>query len=179
MIANWMKKVALLLVVLTVAFGCKDRDAEKRIAYLENKLAEMEGKKKEVSPIQPVSETTAEAKPEGPLPVVQFTKTEHDFGTVKEGDEVTYRYTLKNTGEAPLIIQSAQPSCGCTVPDYTKSPIAPGETGFVSAKFDTKGKPGLQNKTITVTANTWPKQTVLRFKANVTPKPSGEDGPVR
>ncbi|HEX6890369.1 MAG TPA: DUF1573 domain-containing protein, partial [Chryseolinea sp.] len=76
------------------------------------------------------------------------------------------------------IIQSAQGSCGCTVPDWTKEPIPVGGTGFVKAKFDSNGKPNIQNKTVTVTANTWPKQTVLRFKAMVTPK-SAVDGPVK
>jgi hypothetical protein len=82
---------------------------------------------------------------------------------------VEYTYKFTNTGEAPLIIQNAQGSCGCTVPDWTKKPIAVGEEGYVTAKFDSKGKPNIQNKTVTVTANTWPKQTVLRFKAMVTP----------
>jgi hypothetical protein len=91
---------------------------------------------------------------------------------------VEYTYSFKNTGAAPLIIQSAQGSCGCTVPDWTKEPIAVGATGFVKAKFDSSGKPNIQNKTVTVTANTWPKQTVLRFKAMVTPK-SAADGPVK
>jgi hypothetical protein len=111
------------------------------------------------------------------LPVAQFETLEHDFGTVTEGQVVEYTYNLKNTGEAPLIIQSAQPSCGCTVPDWTKDPIPAGGTGFVKAKFDTHGKSNIQNKSITVTANTWPKQTVLRFKAMITPK--SDNGPVK
>ena len=92
---------------------------------------------------------------------------------------VEHTYSFKNTDEAPLIIQSAQPSCGCTVPDWSKDPIPVGGTGFVKAKFDTNGKPNAQNKTITVTANTWPKQTVLRFKAMVLPKANATEGPVK
>ena len=92
---------------------------------------------------------------------------DHDFGTINEGDIVEHTYSFKNTGAAPLIIQSAQGSCGCTVPDWSKEPIPVGGTGFVKAKFDTNGKTNAQNKTVTVTANTWPKQTVLRFKAMV------------
>ena len=61
--------------------------------------------------------------------------------------------------------------------DWTKTPIPVGGTGFVKAKFDSNGKPNIQNKTVTVTANTWPKQTVLRFKAMVTPKADGAGGP--
>jgi hypothetical protein len=114
------------------------------------------------------------------LPVAQFERVEHDFGTITEGKKVTYTYKLTNSGEAPLIIQSAQPSCGCTVPTYSQEPIPVGGTGFVTAEFDTSGKPGINNKTITVTANTWPKVTTLRFKAMVTPTAdAGANGPVK
>ena len=127
----------------------------------------------------PVATPAAETKPEGPLPVFEFATTDHDFGTIKEGDKVSYTYSFKNTGEAPLIIQNAQPSCGCTVPEWSKEPIPVGGTGFIKAEFDSNGKPNIQNKTITVTANTWPKVTTLRFKAMVTPKPTGANGPTR
>lgn len=177
----WIK--ILMIAGFAVVFSaCKDKDSEKRIAELESRLAELEGKKTS-SPAAttptPETDPVTEEKPTGPLPVIQFEDTEHDFGTIKEGDQVEYTFKFKNTGEAPLIIQSAQPSCGCTVPSYTKEPIKPGESGIVHAKFDSNGKPNIQNKTITVTANTWPKQSVLRFKAMVTPKPTGADGPVK
>jgi hypothetical protein len=185
------KMFRLLLFVAVVAFGaaCNDRNAEKKIAELEARLKELEGKKAagatpgvttaNPTTANPTLQPPAETKPEGPLPVAAFAKLEHDFGTVKEGQVVEYTYTVKNTGEAPLIIQNAQPSCGCTAPDWTKEPIPVGGTGFVKAKFDTNGKPNIQNKSITVTANTWPKQTVLRFKAMVTPKGDGSNGPVK
>src|SRR5690606_17283558 len=109
-------------------------------------------------------------KPEGPLPAIEFETTDHDFGTIKEGDVVKYTYKFKNTGDAPLIIQNAQGSCGCTVPVWAKDPVPVGGEGSITAEFNSSGKPNVQNKTVTVTANTWPKQTVLRFKAMVTPK---------
>lgn len=164
-------KLATLLLVIVFATACRDKDAEKRIAQLESRIAELEGKDAPVTPaVQPSSAPVAEEKPEGPLPVLSFEKMDHDFGTINEGDVVEYTYKFKNTGEAPLIIQSAQPSCGCTVPDWTKEPIPAGGEGYVKAKFDSKGKPNIQNKTITVTANTWPKQTQLKFKAMVAPQ---------
>ena len=177
-------RLLLFVGVLAVAVACNDRNAEKKIAELEARLKELEGKKSTgaatVTPTNnPVTPAPAETKPEGPLPVASFAKLEHDFGTIKEGAVVEYTYTVKNTGEAPLIIQNAQPSCGCTAPDWTKTPIPVGGTGYVKAKFDSNGKPNIQNKSITVTANTWPKQTVLRFKAMVTPKGDGANGPVR
>jgi hypothetical protein len=180
MTQNVLRSFALFCLLIIAATACKDRDAEKKIAQLESRLAELEGKKSPdatntATPAAPVAET----KPDGPLPAVEFATVEHDFGTVNEGEVVEHTYSFKNTGQAPLIIQSAQPSCGCTVPDWTKDPIPVGGTGFVKAKFDTNGKPNAQNKTITVTANTWPKQTVLRFKAMVLPKATSTDGPVK
>jgi hypothetical protein len=160
--------VALLAAIVT---ACKDKEAEKKIAALEARLSEIEGKGGAISPsVTPTQTPEPELKPEGPLPAIQFEKVEHDFGTIKEGEKVSYTYKFTNTGEAPLIIQSAQPTCGCTVSDYTKDPIPVGGTGFVTANFDSNARTGVQNKTVTVTANTWPSQTVLSFKAMVTPK---------
>lgn len=180
-----MKTAAKLIAGLmfaVVLMNCRDRAAEKKIAELESRLAQIEGNKNAATPTTttPVATATpAEEKPEGPLPVMEFDTMDHDFGTVAEGKKVSYTYKIKNTGEAPLIIQNAQPSCGCTVPDWTKTPIPVGGTGFVKAEFDTNGKSGVNNKTITVTANTWPKTTTIRFKAMVTPKADGSNGPVK
>jgi hypothetical protein len=174
----------LLAMIALASVSCRDRASEKKIAELESRLAQLEGNKTTPAQATPAANASAtpstpEEKPEGPLPVIEFNATDHDFGTVTEGQKVSFTYNVKNTGQAPLIIQNAQPSCGCTVPDWTKSPIPVGGTGFVKAEFDTHGKTGIQNKTITVTANTWPKTTVIKFKAMVTPKPDGANGPTK
>jgi hypothetical protein len=179
----WIK-VLMIFAFAAVFTSCKDRNAEKKIAELESRLAELEGKKT-VGPTSatptPATQAVTEEKPEGPLPEFEFRTVDHDFGTITEGQVVEYTYEFKNTGEAPLIIQAAQGSCGCTASDWSKAPVPVGGTGYVKAKFDSKGKPNIQNKTVTVTANTWPKQTVLRFKAMVTPKTDAvpSQGPVR
>ncbi len=171
-----MSVVALAVIVMS----CKDRAAEKRIAELESRLAQIESNKSTTASTTPapVAQAAPDQKPEGPLPVINFERTDHDFGTITEGQKVSYTYKIKNTGEAPLIIQSAQPSCGCTVPTFSKDPIPVGGSGFVTAEFDSSGKPGINNKTITITSNTWPKVTTLRFKAMVTPKAEAI-GPVK
>jgi hypothetical protein len=176
-----MTKITVALALIVLVAACKDRDAEKKIAELESRLAQMEAKNQSpATPAQtPQPAAQPDTKPEGPLPVLSFETVTHDFGTISEGQKVVHTYKFKNTGEAPLIIQSAQPSCGCTVPDWTKDPIPVGGTGFVKAEFDSNGKPGVANKTITVTANTWPKTTQLNFKAMVIGKPTGENGPVK
>jgi len=173
-----------ILGVILIAGACRDKASEKRIAELESRLAQLETNKG-TNPTTPATAAAtatpapaAEEKPEGPLPVMDFETVDHDFGTVVEGKKVSYTYKVKNTGAAPLIIQTAQPSCGCTVPDWTHEPIPVGGSGFVKAEFDTNGKQGINNKTITVTANTWPKTTTIRFKAMVTPK-SDANGPTK
>ena len=168
------------LALVAVMMSCNDRAAEKRIAELESRLAQIEGGKGPATTTPTATPAaTPDVKPEGPLPVASFETVEHDFGTIEDGKKVNYRYKLTNNGEAPLIIQSAQPSCGCTVPTFSQEPIPVGGTGFVDLEFDSSGKPGINNKTVTVTANTWPKVTTLRFKAMVTPKADGAKGPVK
>lgn len=178
-------RLILVLIVVISLTACKDRDAEKKIAALEARLNSLEGKNPaaptatEGTESTPVAKAEADVKPEGPLPVMQFSETEYDFGVIKEGDKVSHSYKVVNTGEVPLIIQDVKPTCGCTAPNWTRTPIPPGGEGFVTAEFDSQGKQNLQNKFVTVTANTWPKTTKLSFKAMVTPKPAGQQGPVR
>ncbi len=171
-----MKTIALKALVLAMLVGgitaCSDSASEKKIAALESRLAEIEAEKNATTTQSPSATPvkTPDVKPEGPIPTFEWAATEHDFGTINENDVVTHTYTFKNTGESPLIIEGVRPSCGCTAPSWTKTPIPVGAEGEIEVKFDSKGKPNAQNKTVTVTANTWPKQTVLRFKTFVTPK---------
>jgi uncharacterized cupredoxin-like copper-binding protein len=104
--------------------------------------------------------------------VMTFDKTEHDFGTIKEGENVQTQFTFTNTGKSDLIIVDARGSCGCTVPNYPKNtPIAPGESGEILVSFDSSNKPNMQQKTVTISANTESGRETLRIKAMVTPDP--------
>lgn len=98
---------------------------------------------------------------------VKFEETEHDFGTIQEGDSVSYPFKFVNTGYHPLVITSAIGSCGCTVPDYPKGPIPPGKSSIVIVKFRSEGKGGKNMKTVQVVANTNPRINVLTIKADV------------
>ena len=105
-------------------------------------------------------------------PIITFDKTEHDFGTINEGDTVTTEFNFTNTGQEDLIIVDARGSCGCTVPQYPKNtPIAPGASGKILVSFDSNNKPGLQQKSVTLSANTASGREMLRIKSNVTPDP--------
>ncbi|MBC7553409.1 MAG: DUF1573 domain-containing protein [Taibaiella sp.] len=100
-----------------------------------------------------------------------FTSLDHDFGTVQEGPDAVCKFTFVNKGKEPLIIQKAQASCGCTVPTYSKEPIAPGGTGAIDVAFHTAGKPaGGFNKSITITSNAGVR--VLNIKGSVEKAPT-------
>ncbi len=101
------------------------------------------------------------------LASIEFEEAVHDFGSIKEGAKVENVFKFKNTSQVPLIITGVQPSCGCTAPEWTKEPIAPGQEGTVSLTFDSSGKPGVQNKTATIKANIEGGQTMISFKGNV------------
>jgi hypothetical protein len=104
-------------------------------------------------------------------PAMEFQKTEHNFGTIKEEiGAVTTQLTFKNTGDAPIIIQRVSSSCGCTTPSYTRQPILPGKEGTISAQYSTVRRPGTFNKTIRVYTNIPDTVYVLTIKGNVTPK---------
>lgn len=112
--------------------------------------------------------TSAEA--EKPKASIKFETVEYNFGEINEGEKVKYAFKFTNDGKNPLIIQEAKPSCGCTVPTFSKDPVPPGGTGEIVAEFDSNGRPGEVNKTITVTANTEPATTVLYLKGKVKAK---------
>lgn len=171
-------KLASLLVALiglTIA-GCTNSELESRISRLEGRVAELEGQgtanNRTLS--KPAKKTEPEVKPEGPLPSFKFNEELHDFGKINEGDVVEHIFVFENTGDAPLSIASAQGSCGCTVPEWPKEPIGVGEKGEIKVKFNSKKKPGIQNKTVTITANTYPTKTKIKIKADVTPAPKEE-----
>ena len=100
-------------------------------------------------------------------PAITFEESKHFFGVIKEGDHAAYSFKFKNTGDGDLLIANATASCGCTVPDYPKGIIKPGEEGFVKVKFDSKGKVGVFEKTVTLTCNTEVRETVLTISGEV------------
>ncbi len=106
------------------------------------------------------------------FPIMTFEKTNHDFGTINEGDRVETVYKFKNTGNAPLLISRIKASCGCTVPTgWKKEAILPGEESEFTVKFNSRNKPNKQHKSITITCNTEKGREVVRFVANVIPDP--------
>ena len=101
------------------------------------------------------------------LPHFEFDEEVKEFGTITQGEVVSTSFYFKNVGQSDLIISSAQGSCGCTVPEWPKEPIKPGAEGVINVTFDSNGKNGMQNKTITLVANTIPNTKVIALKGEV------------
>ncbi|MCB0506590.1 MAG: DUF1573 domain-containing protein [Cyclobacteriaceae bacterium] len=99
-------------------------------------------------------------------PLFVWESTVYDFGTIELNKPVDHIFEFTNTGDVPLIISNAKASCGCTVADYTREPIAPGSKGFVSARYNA-AHAGAFTKTVTVTANTGEQAVVLTLKGVV------------
>ena len=98
---------------------------------------------------------------------IKFDKEEHDFGTLLQGEVVTYSFHFTNTGNMPLIISEVGSSCGCTVGDYPRKPTEPGKTGDIKVTYNSAGHHGFQSRFLTVMSNTNPAKTTLRIKATV------------
>jgi hypothetical protein len=104
-------------------------------------------------------------------PKIQLSSTEYNFGKFKEeAGEQTYDFMVTNTGNSPLVIQNIVASCGCTIPEWTRSPIPAGGKGRITAIYDPKNRPGPFNKTLTVYSNSNPKVVVLVIKGEVIPR---------
>lgn len=101
------------------------------------------------------------------LTTIQFDKTEHDFGTIQEGDVVHTSFVISNTGKHDLLISNCLGSCGCTVPVWPKNPIKPGKSAEIEVSFNSSAKIGEQQKTVNVFTNSEPPNTNLIIKANV------------
>ncbi len=125
-----------------------------------------------LSTTDPTAAPSEPAAPTGPTTVMSFTETEFNFGKVKAGEQVMHEYSFKNTGKEPLVISNAKGSCGCTVPEWPKEPIAPGASGKIKVAFDSKGKSGPQTKQVTITANTDPVQSIIYIKGDVIGDPA-------
>jgi len=98
--------------------------------------------------------------------IFNWSETSFDFGKIKQNIPVTHEFTFVNKGNAPLVISSVQASCGCTVAEYSKEPVAPGQRGFVKATYNA-AKAGVFTKTVTINSNTDQSVITLTIKGEV------------
>lgn len=99
--------------------------------------------------------------------LISFDTLIHNFGTIIEGEMVVCYFDYQNTGEADLLIHSVEASCGCTTPDWNRSPLSPGERESLKVVFDATGRSGSQHKVITVMTNASNSSIRLTLKANI------------
>jgi len=97
----------------------------------------------------------------------KFNEETFDFGTIKQGESIKHDFEFTNTGKEPLIISNASGSCGCTVPEWPKEPIASGAKAIIKVTFNSAGKQGVQDKTVTLQSNAQQNPMVLHLKGNV------------
>lgn len=102
--------------------------------------------------------------------IIEFDKTEYNFGDINEGEVIEGIFLISNKGKVDLIITDAKASCGCTVPEWPKEAIKPGESAELKFSFNSKGRTGKQSKSITLKTNTEKIREILRIKGNVIPK---------
>lgn len=135
-----------------------DPSAKNNLNKLEKNMME--------SPLTPQLNTSQKKLPKTQM---KFKNDKHEFGNVEVNSENKYSFAFTNSGTEPLKISNAKGSCGCTVPNWPKEPILPGQSGNIDVVFrPSKGQAGTkQTKTVTVSANTSPENTILKITAFV------------
>ena len=101
------------------------------------------------------------------MPVISFDNDMHDFGRLSAGESISYSFHFRNTGNADLVITGCSASCGCTIADYPKGRIAPGNDGYITVTFKSAGKSGQQLQEVTVVTNAQPSRVKLKIMAQV------------
>ncbi|RZJ28972.1 MAG: DUF1573 domain-containing protein [Flavobacterium sp.] len=161
-----MRNLMCLLAVLAFA-SCQK---EKKIKVIRNgQVVEINASDIHNQPPHQIVKRKRTPPADGKYPAMTFSEMEHDFGNINQGDKVNYTFKFKNTGEADLQIEDAHGSCGCTIPDYPKEKIAPGESGEIKVSFNSAGKTGNQHKTVTLTTNTESGSELLHITASINP----------
>ncbi|SFI39550.1 DUF1573 domain-containing protein [Halpernia frigidisoli] len=117
-------------------------------------------------PVNP-NETSIKEAQSKPLTTVAISEDNFDFGVIKKGDVKSHTYEITNTGTNPLIISEVKPGCGCTIPEFTKDPILPGQKGNITLKFESEAFDGVVHKTADVFANTAKAPITLNFTADI------------
>jgi len=162
----------LVIIAATVIYGTFLKDNSSTPDRKRHRKTERKSNIAATPQIQPNQQpqpqpTAPTSQPVNNPTSIAFDAMAHDFGTIDQNTENVHVFNFTNTGDKPLIIETATGSCGCTVPEFPKEPIAPGATSQIKVVYKPGKQKGLQNKTVTVVANTQPKDTRLNISANV------------
>ena len=159
-----MKIKLFVIATLLVATACKN---ENKTEIQEELLAPTESLTEQNMGEMTDATLTTEATASTEAAVMDFEKIEHDFGTITQGENVSHIFKFKNTGKSDLLITDAKGSCGCTVPEFPRTPIKPGESGEMKVTFSSAGRNGMQSKTVDITTNTATGHQQLLIKASI------------
>lgn len=140
----------LLLFILTLFLSSCGSDAQKEIDSSAVNNSE-----------------SAQGSDRDELPEIKFDEEDYDFGKIMQGEKVSHAFEFTNTGNKNLVVSSAAGSCGCTVPEWPKEPILPGKKSKIEVIFNSEGKSGYQEKTVTVVTNCEPATRVIRIKCEI------------
>ena len=162
MIKNIMTFIVVASLLSTAS--CKKKDLNSAITLDSNNMVVAQDQSDQMAVVPQKT-----MKP-GEYPKIEIENSDFDFGDITQGDKVSHVFKFKNTGKSDLVILDAHASCGCTVPEWTKTPIKNGESGEVKISFNSDGKMGLQQKTVTLRTNTEAGNEIINFKANINPK---------
>ena len=157
--------LSMTLVSLVLLTSCKKSEEKKN-----EKLNDLFGNRREL--FGRLQNKTPKSRPDlnGKYAVMTFAKSNHDFGNINQGDKVATEFEFTNTGKYDLTIYEAKGSCGCTIPEYPKTPIKPGEKGVIKVQFNSAGKSGKQNKSVFIDASTEKGSETLKITANINEK---------
>ena len=159
-----MKIKLFVIATLLIATACKNENTtEAQDAIHAPTESITEQNMQEMSDANTSDEATASSE----SPVMTFEESEYDFGTITQGESVTHLFKFTNTGKSDLLISDAKGSCGCTVPEFPRTPIKPGESGEMKVTFNSAGRNGMQSKTVDITTNTATGHEKLMIKASI------------
>lgn len=107
-------------------------------------------------------------------PRITFSESTHAFGDIYQGDKVTHTFAYENTGNEALVISDVRTTCGCTATNWSREPLAPGESSEITVNFNSRGKMGMQNKVVTIMSNAVNSTERIKITTNVLPAKTDE-----
>lgn len=153
-----MKKLILFIAIFTFAVF---------IVNAQTSASKEDAKKRDAVKKTPQQTTEKNTNPNAPI--IDFEKTIHDYGTMEQHDDGRCEFKFKNTGKEPLILSNVRSSCGCTVPEWPRQPILPGQSEVIKVKYDTKRIGGI-NKSVYVYSNGVKSPITLKIKGKINAK---------
>lgn len=154
-------RILLVVVISMVIISCGENESDRDFEAIEGPS---------VSDLIRNPATLRGDKDTTNVPILTFEREVIFFDTVYEGTIIEETFVFINTGKTPLWITDVRTTCGCTVPSYPGDPVMPGDGGEIKVRFNTANKNYLQDRPITIFANTYPGRTVLRLRGYVEPK---------